>query len=65
MPLAVSRGRPYQEELTPSQRVGAPNVPFVIRAHNGESQNSIFSFRYSASARIFDFYAHASDKWDV
>src|ERR1700730_6459974 len=42
---------------------GARNVPFVTRARKGKAKIQCSSA--IALARIFDFYAHASDKWDA
>ena len=61
MPMAVSRGRLYQEELPiPTRRTKRPICHSRAIGKPKFNISSVIVFAW-----IFDFYAHASDKWDV
>jgi hypothetical protein len=62
VPMAVSRGRLYQEELSNPNAAHQTSHLSLARAIGKPKFNisSVIVFAW-----IFDFYAHASDKWDV
>jgi len=60
--MAVSRGGLYQAELHPNATHQTSHLSLARTM--GEAKIRYFLL-VIASAWIFDFYAHASDKWDV
>jgi len=63
VPIAVSRGRLYQEEF-PHPNAEHQTSHLSLARTTGDAKIRYFLL-VIASAWIFDFYAHASDKWDV